>query len=196
MNEDLKKSLFLTSPALILGLGIIAPLYAGGSLRENALLGILAMVMISLSTTVLAALRPLISKNGRVGIAVLVAGGLLTIAKIAGSAISPGVSLPVETLMPLLLIAAVLASVTDAYEVKNKLSSTLFDGGAIGISFLLLLCFAGLIRDLLGNDTFAGLPVISGLRPYPFRVVALVPGVLLISALIVLLLRKKKRGQA
>lgn len=194
MNEDLKKSLFLNFPLLILGMGIIAPLYAGGSLRTNVLLGILAMIMISLSNALLAVLRAGTPKNGRIGIAVLVTGGLLTTAKTALSAVPLTASLPAETLAPLMLIVAVLASLTDSYEVKKKLSLALFDGVAIGLSFLLLLCLAGVLRDLLGSNTFNNQSIIPGFQP--LRVVVLVPGVLLISALIAHLLPKKKRGAA
>lgn len=194
MNEDLKKSLFLNAPALIISMGIIAPLYAGGLLLTNALLGILAILLIALSNVILASLRPGTPKNGRIGVAVLVTGGLLTIAKIALSAVPLTAALPVETLAPLMLIVAVLASMMDAYEVKKKFTLALFDGAAIGLSLLLLLCTAAVLRDLLGNNTFITLPVIPGFRSP--HVLVLVPGVFLISALIAWLLPKKKRGAA
>lgn len=192
MNEDLKKSLFLNFPSVILGLGIIAPLYAGGPLRANALLGILAVVALIISNVTIASLRPGTPKNGRIGVAVLITGGLLTIAKIALSAGPLTASLPIETLSPLMLVVAVLASVTDAYDVKKKWSPAFFDGAAIGFSFLLLLCLSGILRDLPGGNTFRKLPAMTGFQP--LRILVLVPGVLLIAALIAFLLPKKKRG--
>ena len=122
MNEDLEKSLFLNFPLFIIGMGIIAPIYTCGPLRTNAMLGFLAMLLLMIAMVTLATLRPGTPKNGRVGVAVLIAGGLLTIAKVTLSAVPLTASLPVETLAPLMLIAAVLASVTDAYDVKKKLS--------------------------------------------------------------------------
>ena len=194
MNEDLKKSPFLNAPALILGIGIIAPLYAGGALPINALLGIIAVLLISISNALLAALRPRTAKNGRIGIAVLVTGGLLTIAKVALSAAPLTASVPAEALAPLMLIVAVFASMTDAYEVKKKFMLALFDGAATGLSFLLLLCVAGILRDLLGNNTFINPPAIHGFRP--LHIFILVPGVFLFVAFFAWLLPKKKRGAA
>jgi Na+-translocating ferredoxin:NAD+ oxidoreductase subunit E len=192
MNEDLKKSLFFKSSMPILGLGIIAPLYAGAPLHTNALLGILAVIVLILSNVTLAALRAGTPKNARIGIALLITAGLLTIANIALSAFPLAAPLPIETLSPLMLIAAVLASVTDAYDGKKKLSLALFDGAEIGFSFMLLLCLSGVVRDLLGTNTFNKLPVMYGFQP--LRILVLVPGVLLVAALIVFFLPNKKRG--
>lgn len=194
MNEDLKKSLFLNSPALILGIGTIAPLYAGGTLRANMLLGILATAALMISAAVIALLRPGTPGNGRIGAAILVTGGLLTIENVVLSTVPAMAALPVETLAPLMLVVAVLAAVTGAYDVKRKLSPALFDGAAIGLSFLAVLCLAGVLRDFIGSNTVNDLQAIKGFQP--LRIFVLVPGVLLIAALITLLRPKKKRGAA
>jgi Na+-translocating ferredoxin:NAD+ oxidoreductase RnfE subunit len=194
MNEDLKKSLYLNTPMLILGIGTIAPLYACGTLRTNMLLGVLATITLIISTAVMALWRSGTPANGRIGAAVLVTGGLLTIEKIVLSAVPPMAALPVETLAPLMLVVAVLAAVTDAYDVKRKLSPAIFDGVAIGLSFLLLLCTAGLLRDFIGRNSFNGLMVVRGFQP--LRMFVLVPGILLIAAFVMVLRPAKKRGAA
>jgi Na+-translocating ferredoxin:NAD+ oxidoreductase RnfE subunit len=192
MNEDLEKSLFINFPALILGIGTIAPLYAGASLNTNALLGVTATIMLILSNVTLASLRSGTSKNGRIGLAVLVTGSLLALTKTLLAAAPSATPLPVETLTPLLLIVAVMASMTDAYDVKKKLSPALFDGIAIGISFLGLLCLSGVLCGIIGSNTFNGLLVIKEFQP--LRIALFVPGALLVAALIALLRPYRKRS--
>lgn len=192
MNENLKKSLFLNSPAVILGIGIIAPLCACTPLRTNAMLAILAMIAMIISNGILTALRPATPKNGRIGVAVLVTGGLLTIVKVTVTFVSTAQALPVETLAPLMLMTAVIGSITNDYDVKRKLSASIFDGVAIGLSFGALLCLAGVLRDLLGQNTFLDLSAIPWFQS--MRIFLLVPGVLLLSGFISFLLPKKKRG--
>jgi Na+-translocating ferredoxin:NAD+ oxidoreductase subunit E len=196
MNEDLKKSLFLNSPmrTLIFGVGIIAPLYAGLPLQAGVMLGILAILLLTVSTIILSSLRSVVPKNGRIGSVIILTGGLLTMAKIALAAVPLAVPLPVETLAPLLLIVAVLASVTDSYDVKKKFLPAFFDGAALGLSFSLLLCLSGVLRDLLGNGAFNNVSILAGFQP--LRIFVLVPGALLIAALITALLPKKRRSAA
>jgi Na+-translocating ferredoxin:NAD+ oxidoreductase RnfE subunit len=153
MHDELKKSLLLSAPAAtMLGLGLVAPLIAGGTLRTEALLGIVAVGSLIVSGAGVAFAGVLIPANVRSGAAVLIAAGVLTIAKITAAAVTPGSVLPVETLAPLVFGAAVIAASTEAYAVKRRLVRVLFDGVGMGLLFTVLLCACGIVRDGAGNS--------------------------------------------
>jgi Na+-translocating ferredoxin:NAD+ oxidoreductase subunit E len=138
-------------PAQVLGLGLVAPLLAEAPLGTDALLGGIAAVSLIITGAVIAVLGMRIPANVRSGVSVLVAGGVLTVAKIAVSAFPDARNIPVETLAPLLFCAAVVAAATGAYAVKKKSVPVLFDGVGIGFCFSLLLCGCGALRDFAGT---------------------------------------------
>ena len=154
MRDELKKSLLVTAPVPILGLGLVAPLLSGAPLLTNALLGGIAAVSLIITGAGLAALGLRMPANVRSGVSVFIAGSVLTIAKIAVSALLNVKNVPVETLAPLLFTATVIAATTEAYAVKRKSAAVLFDGMGIGLCFTLLLCACGALRDA-GGALFA-----------------------------------------
>ena len=178
MNEDLKKSLIVTVPLLVLGLGLIAPAVANLPLVINIYLGICATVTLILTGYIIALFSLRIPKNARIGIAILVAGGTLTMVKIAADKLLAA-SLPFGTLVPLAIIASVLAADGEAYAVKKKLLPVAFDGFGIGIAFTMLLVLVSCIRDVAGKKLFAG-KTIMPLEPLAFF--ATTPGILLLTA--------------
>ena len=147
MRDELKKSLLRTVPAPLIGLGLVAPLCACGSLRADVLLGIIAVASLVVTGTAVAAANLRFPANVRIGLSVFIAGGVLTIAKIIATAFPRGGSVPVETLAPLIFSAAIIAAGTEAYAVKKKSLAVLFDGLGIGLLFTLLLCACGILRS-------------------------------------------------
>lgn len=147
MKDALKKSVFLTRPVPVLGLGLTAPLFAGGPLLQNACLGLLATCLILGIAAVLAACGSRFPRNTRIAIVFLVTAGVLTCAEIVLRSISGIGNLPIWTLLPLVSITAILGAESGAYAVKGRLLNILVDGFGTGICSTLLLCGAGLIRD-------------------------------------------------
>jgi Na+-translocating ferredoxin:NAD+ oxidoreductase subunit E len=151
MREELNKSLLITAPLPLLGIGIIAPLSANGSLRMNALLGLVAVASLVVSNVIIACAGQRVPANARGGIAMLIAGGVLTLAKISVEIVMPIWQVPVETLAPLLVMSAVIAVDSKAYAVKKKEIVVLFDAFGIGLGFTLLLSAAGELCTLAGT---------------------------------------------
>ena len=140
-------------PVPLLGVGLIAPLCSNEPLQTNVLLGYIATITLIITNAVIAFAGMRIPVNVRTGVAVLIAAGVLTIAKIiAALYMQPG-NVPFESLSPLLLAAAVAAVDTGAYDVKKKMIPVVFDGMGIGLSFMALLCVCGSLRDLAGKNT-------------------------------------------
>lgn len=147
MNESLKRSVLLTFPVPVLGLGLAAPLLANEPLRQNASLGVIATGLTLAVAVLFAAAGSRIPRNARVGFSLLVAAGGLTCAELVVQRLTGRGSLFVWTLLPLLFVTALLAAEKGAYAVKKKLLPVLFDGFGIGACFSVLLCAGGLVRS-------------------------------------------------
>jgi Na+-translocating ferredoxin:NAD+ oxidoreductase subunit E len=143
MRDELKKSLLLTMPVPLVGIGIIAPLFAGGTIRLNALLGLVALASLMVTNILLAIAGWKVPANARCGIAIVIAGGVLTLAKTSVAAFLPLWNVPVEALAPLLFLSAVAAADTGAYAQKKRLVPVFLDGAGIGLAFTAVLCAAG-----------------------------------------------------
>ncbi|MGA2507924.1 MAG: Rnf-Nqr domain containing protein [Chitinispirillaceae bacterium] len=157
MRDELKKCLLCTVPAPLIGVGLVAPLCACGSLRADVLLGTVAAASLVVTGAAMAvAVGPRFQANVRIGLSVLVAGGILTIAKIIAAIFQQGGSVQVETLAPLMFSAAIIAADTEAYAVKKKALAVLFDGLGIGLLFTLLLSACGILRSTAaGSGVFS-----------------------------------------
>jgi Na+-translocating ferredoxin:NAD+ oxidoreductase RnfE subunit len=195
MNENMAKSLFRTAPGILLGSGLIAPLCSNLPLTGHLVLGGIAALSLLFMMLVIAIFGERIPHNGRTAFAVLLTGGTVSIAAIAIAPFFRGNRLPVETLAPLLLVAALLSLCTEAYAVKKRIQPVLFDTVGIGVSFIALLCLCGGIRDLAANHFIGKKPIIPGMEPVAYF--STPSGIFLLVALAVAVLAfisKKKNG--
>jgi Na+-translocating ferredoxin:NAD+ oxidoreductase RnfE subunit len=195
MNENLHKSLFLNSPAVILGLGLVAPLLVLKSPIEHLLLGAVTTGALLAITTVISLFNQQLRHNTRSAVAVLLTGGILSLAATVSGSLRLPARLPVETIAPILLIVSLLALHTEAYAVKKRLQPVLLDAAGTGISFMALLTLCGICRDLLGGTLKGGFQLLSTMSSLRFFLTA--PGMFLIAGLAVFLIalvtRRKNR---
>jgi electron transport complex protein RnfE len=155
MRDELKKSIFFNSLALVLGIGLLAPLLSHQPWRIQLLLGFFAIPSLIVTAIAVAYVAPKVPANVRIAIVVLIAAGVLTIDKVIIIA-HPWLSrVPVESLTPLLLSVAVIAAATEAYDVKKKMAAALFDGVGIGLCFTIAISLLGSIHDAAGRSGFA-----------------------------------------
>ena len=158
MHDEFNKTLLFRAPLLILGVGLIAPLLAHGTLHEDMVLGLAATGVLTVVTVAFAALGRRIARNARVGVGVFVAGGTLTLADIALDRFPMLGAAPVATLAPLAIVVAFLAAATDPYGAKKRKFPALFDGIGIGLSFMLSLCLLSSLRNVIGGSIALGAP--------------------------------------
>jgi Na+-translocating ferredoxin:NAD+ oxidoreductase RnfE subunit len=195
MNENMAKSLFRTAPGILLGSGLIAPLCSNQPLSGHLALGGVATLSFLFMMLVIAIFGERIPHNGRAAFAALLTGGTVSIAAIVISPFFRENRLPVETMAPLLLVAALLALYTEAYAVKKRIQPVLLDTAGIGLGFITLLCLCGGVRDLAANHFGGNKMIIPGMEPVAYFETP--SGIFLIVALAVALFTlfsKKKKG--
>jgi Na+-translocating ferredoxin:NAD+ oxidoreductase RnfE subunit len=154
MNENLHKSVFLTAPAITLGIGLVAPLMADAPLKVNLYLGGASLLSLTVITFIIALFTGRLPHNNRTGIAIVLAGGAVSAGTVIGSLFFGETHLPVETLAPLLISTALIALHTEAYSVNKPLQPALIDALGIGTVFMLLLIGCGFIGDLVRQPLF------------------------------------------
>lgn len=195
MNENMVKSLFRNAPAVLLGSGLIAPLLSNQPLTGHLVLGGIAVISLLFMLLVIAIVGERIPHNGRAAFAALLTGGTVSIAAIAIAPFFKGNHLPVEALAPFLLVTALIAVYTEAYAVKKRIKPVLYDTVSIGVSFTVLLCLCGSIRDLAGNHFTGKISIIPGMEPVAYF--STPSGIFLIVALAIAIIgcisKKKKR---
>jgi Na+-translocating ferredoxin:NAD+ oxidoreductase RnfE subunit len=198
MNENMAKSLFRTVPGILLGSGLIAPLCSNQPLSGHLVLGAIATLSLFIMMLVIAIFGERIPHNGRAAFAALLTGGTVSLAAIAITPFFRQNRLPVETIAPLLIVAALLALYTEAYAVKKRIQPVLLDTVGIGLSFIVLLCLCGGVRDLAVNHFVGKKMIIPGMEPVAYF--GTPSGIFLIVALAVAIIaffsnRKKRTNE-
>ena len=178
------RGLFFRSPAIILGIGLPAPLLAGKPLHGDAVLGLFSLVMVMAATLAIAMFTPPAPRNARTGIAILIAAGVAAMASAAAAG-----QAPVGTLLPLLFFIAATAADRDSYAVKGGVVLAAADSLCIGAAFTIALCAAGILRDAIGTDRFDAVLHLHGIAPFAFFSGA--PGIFFLVACIILALERR-----
>ena len=196
MKIPRKQETSLLRPLLasILGIGLPFPLLVRQSLITDALLGLIAALSLFCTAVVVAIVGPRLAKNSRTGIALLTAGGIVTIAAIAARAIPLHARIPVETLAPLLLFFAAVAVDRGVYAVKQGFTHAFIDSIAVAACFTALLCGAAGLQHDIGKFSSIFAARIPGFDAVRFFIE--LPGILLIiacgAAVVELLSRQKQ----
>jgi Na+-translocating ferredoxin:NAD+ oxidoreductase RnfE subunit len=150
-TEKAKKNLVRSSLVPLLGAGLCVPLFVGARPAAGALLGVVALVSLLLSTTLNALVRFGVSKNIRIGCALIITGAVFSIALITAATLHFPEQLPVASLAPLLVAVGVLAGDNPAYIGKGSVARAIIDGGLVGLCFLAGILLLGTVAEFTGK---------------------------------------------
>ena len=85
--------------------------------------------------------------------------------------------------VPLIVVNCIILARAEAFAAKNGVAASVADGLGIGLGFTLSLTFLGSLREILGNGTWFGMPVMwEGFEP--FRIMVQAPGAFICLGLI------------
>ena len=160
----------------ILGIGFFLPLFANLPLCANAFLGGVASLGLLIIAVFTARFFFRLSLAGRIGIALLLAGGILVAAGIVSQSMRDRFPVPLETLFPLFLTGAVRSACSVDSDAKRRLSPLVLQALFAGLCFTVLLCLACLLKSFfcMVRPGSPALPLNAFIRS--------VPGSLIIAA--------------
>ena len=183
------KGLIAENPVFVLVLGTCPALAQTGSVIAALSMGIAATVVLACSNVVISALRKLIPDAVRIPCYIVVIAGFVSIVQMVMQAYLPSLYDMMGVYLALIVVNCIILGRAEVFARKNNVIDSLLDGLGMGLGFLIALLAMATIREVLGNGTFAGLPI-PVLSKYNFPLLTKAPGGFLVFGILIAVVNK------
>ena len=178
--DILRDGLWRRNAGLVQLLGLCPLLAVSNSVVNGVGLG-LATVFVLLGTNfVVSLLRPLLTRELRIPMFVLIIATLVTVVELVLAAWFPGLDRRLGIFVPLIVTNCTILARAEAFASRQPPAAALLDGLATGAGFAAVLITLGALRELVGRGTlFAGMDLLLGPAARGFELALPVDGLLL-----------------
>ena len=160
-----KNGLIVENPTLRMLLGM-CPTMAVSTSAVNAVgMGLSATIVLVLSNVVISMLRNLIPDKLRIPGYIVVIATFVTMTDLALHAFFPDIHKALGIFIPLIVVNCIILGRAEAFAGKNPVALSAVDGVAMGLGFTSGLLILGTVREILGNGTYFGLPLVADAIP-------------------------------
>lgn len=181
--QEFKKGLTIQNPTFGLVLGLCPTLAVSTTVINAIGMGLAASFVLLGSNIIISSLRRIIPQEIRIPCYIVIIATFVTITELLMKAYSPGLSKSLGIFVPLIVVNCIVMARAEAFASKNSVISSIFDALGMGLGFTLALTIIASIREILGNGTFLGIPLIKNFSP--IIVMILAPGALLTIGLLI-----------
>ncbi len=198
--DALLKGLWEENPVFVQVLGMCPVLAVTNTVINSLVMGLATTFVLVMSSIFVSSFRKLIPKQVRIATYILIIATFVTIADYVIPAISLEAHKSLGAFISLIVVNCIILGRAEAFSSKNPVGRSVLDALGMGGGFTLAVLCLGVVREVLGSGTFAGVPVFGpGFEPW---VVMVLPGgaffvlgawLLLFNALRE---RRKKKGPA
>jgi electron transport complex protein RnfE len=193
--HELSKGILAENPILIIVLGLCPALAVSGSATDALGMSMAFLVVMLCSNVAISALRKIVPSQVRIPVFITVISTFVTVVDYALKAYLPLLSRSLGVFVPLIVVNCIVMGRAEAFASRNGVAASLMDGIGMGLGFTLVLTVLGSIRELLGNGTVFGLPVLpAGYQP--FLVFILPPGAFLVLGFLMAIQKRLSRKGA
>ncbi len=191
----LVKGILKENPVFVLVLGTCPTLAITTNVEGAFGMGIAALVVLICSNILISLLRKVIPDSVRIPCYIVIIAGFVTMVQMIVHAFFPSLYEMLGVYLPLITVNCIILGRAEMFASKNPVIKSALDGMGMGIGFTIALCAMAVIREVLGNATFAGM-AIPFLEPYKIKFLVETPGGLLVFGLLVGLVYVITRGRA
>ena len=173
LMQEFTKGLWKEIPPFRLVLGL-CPILAVTKAADTGLgMGLAATFVLVFSNIIVSALRKVIPNKVRIACYIVVIATFVVVTELVMQAYTYPLYQALGIFIPLIVVNCIILGRAEAFAGKNPVLLSAADGLGIGLGFTLSLTFLGGLRELFGNGTLFGQPVLgSGYEPFQFMVQA------------------------
>jgi electron transport complex protein RnfE len=159
-NMDvLLKGLWRDNPVFVMLLGMCPVLAVTNSVINALAMGAATTFVLFMSSTIVSLVRRWIPKQVRIASFILIIATFVTVVEYLIQAISLDIHKALGAFISLIVVNCVILGRAEAFASKNSVGKSMLDAVGIGVGFTIACLCLGLVRELLGNGTIAGLSV-------------------------------------
>lgn len=179
----LKNGIIDENPTFVQVLGTCPTLATTTSAINGMGMGLSATVVLALSNLMVSILRKIIPDKIRIPIFVVLIASFVTLVQMLLQAFVPSLYDALGLFIPLIVVNCIILARADGYAYKNPPASSFGDGLGNGLGFTIALTIIGSIRELIGNGSIFGFPILTSMGYKPAILFILPPGAFLVFGL-------------
>ena len=176
--EDFTKGLYKQNPVFKQALGLCPTLAVSNSVTNGLGMGLAATFVLLCSNLIVSLIRKGVPNKIRIPIYIVVIAAFVTIVDLSMAGFLPALHKSLGIFVPLIVVNCIILGRAEAFAGKNNVGRSLLDGLGMGIGFTLALVLLGSIREIMGNGSLMGIPVMNASFE-PVLIMILPPGAFL-----------------
>ncbi len=157
--DEFLKGLWKENPVFVQVLGMCPTLAVTNSVINSVVMGIATTFVLVMSNFFVSLFRKLIPRQVRIASYIMIIATFVTVAEYIIQAVSLEVHKSLGAFISLIVVNCIILGRAEAFASKNSIGKSVMDALGMGIGFTVALLSLGVVRELLGNGTFAGIPV-------------------------------------
>ncbi len=191
----LLRGIIMENPVLILILGTCPTLATSTSVISALSMGLAATAVLIGSNVVISALRKIIPEVVRIPCYIVVIATFVTLVQMLLQAFLPSIYDMLGVYLALIVVNCIILGRAEMFARKNTVIDSAIDGIGMGIGFLVALLLIAIIREVLGNGSFAGYEI-AFMQTIKIPVLTQAPGGFLVYGIVIAVMNKltEKRG--
>ena len=155
----LTRGILKENPVLVLILGTCPTLATTNTVNGAFGMGIAAMLVLICSNIFISLLRKIIPDTMRIPCYIVIIAGFVTIVKMLVQAYLPDLYTTLGVYLDLITVNCIILGRAEMFAGKNTVIKSALDGIGMGVGFTIALTAMATIREVLGNASFAGMPI-------------------------------------
>ena len=181
--KEFTKGLWKELPPFRLLLGLCPVLAVTKSASNGIGMGMAVLFVLTLSNMLISLVRNIIPSKVRIACFITISATLVVAVELLMQAYAYPLYQQLGIFVPLIVVNCIILARAEAFAAKNGVAASVADGLGIGLGFTLSLTFLGSLREILGNGTWFGIPIMwEGFEP--FRIMVQAPGAFICLGLI------------
>jgi Na+-translocating ferredoxin:NAD+ oxidoreductase subunit E len=183
LAKEFSKGLWREVPPFRLVLGLCPTLAVTTAAKNGLGMGLATTFVLVCSNLIISLLRKVIPGKVRIAAFIVVIASFVVIVELTMQAYFYPLYKILGIFIPLIVVNCIILGRAEAFASKNTLVPSIADGLGMGLGFTLSLTFLGSIREIFGNGSFFGNPIM-GESFEPFAILLKAPGAFICLGLI------------
>jgi len=160
-GQDLLRGIWRENPVLIQLLGLCPTLAVTNTVANGIAMGLATFFVLLGSSLLVSLLKRLIPNEVRISAYILIIATFVTLADMLLQAIVPDIHKALGAFIALIVVNCMILGRQEAFASKRPVGRSVLDAVGTGIGFMITLLLMSAPRELLGNGTLLGHPVMG-----------------------------------
>ena len=159
-TDEFVKGLWKENPVFVQALGMCPVLAVSNTARNALAMGLATLFVLVMSNITVSMLRRVIPRQVRIATYILIIATFVTIVDYVIRAISLDLHKTLGAFISLIVVNCLILGRAEAFASRNSVGLSILDGLGMGLGFTIALLCLGGVRELLGNGSLFGIPLL------------------------------------